>query len=92
MIWPPSILRIRVVGEEKKGVNLWIPLFLLWPLIFVAAMLFPVVARLSSKVREETGFVPSLAAGPYLWTAFAATRGMRVEVRADDAHVFVGFL
>ena len=91
MMWPPSILRIRIAGEGSKRISLWIPLFLLWPLIFVAAMVFPAAMRLSPRLREEAGLAPRITAGPQLWMAFASARGMRVDVRDKDSHVFVEF-
>jgi hypothetical protein len=91
MMWPPSILRVRIASKGSRTISLWIPLFLLWPLIFVAAMVFPAVMRLSPKLREEAGIAPGLTSGLHLWMAFAATRGMRVDVQDKDSQVFVAF-
>ncbi len=89
MILPPSILRVRIVPKEGKRMGLWIPLFLLWPLIFVSAMLFPVIARFIPEEHSGVSIRPGIMAGPQLWMAFAAARGMRVDVKDKDAQVFV---
>ena len=88
MILPPSILRIRIVPKDGKRIGLWIPLFLLWPLIFVIAMLFPVIARCGSKYHKMA-VAPKLMSGPQLWMTFVAARGTRVDVQDKDNQVLV---
>lgn len=88
-MWPPSILRILIGSDGCRRISLWIPVFILWPLIFVVSMLSPVIARLSTKYCDEMPFRPGWLAGPRLWMAFVATRGIRVKVQDGDSQVFV---
>jgi len=44
---PPLVLDLRVVRPERRPVHLWLPLFLLWPLVLalgVLALLLTMVA------------------------------------------------
>ena len=47
MIWPPSLLVIRI-GSVKGGFRIWLPLFLVWPpFVLIALALAPLVLLLS---------------------------------------------
>ncbi len=40
----PLLLRIRIRKKNHKGVNLWLPLFLIWPIILpLFASLAPLI-------------------------------------------------
>lgn len=39
MTIPPAILDLRVAGETERPFHLWLPLFLLWPLVLALAIL-----------------------------------------------------
>jgi hypothetical protein len=44
---PPMILDLRVVPSDGRPVHLWLPLFLLWPLVLalgVVALVFTILA------------------------------------------------
>ena len=89
MMWPPSILRLRIAQKGRRGFHLWIPLFLFWPLIVVVPLLAPVVIAASPKIRRRTGLKSLLFSGPYLLAAICATRGLRVDVRDSQDRVSI---
>jgi len=39
MMRPPALLHINISNGNRRRVRLWLPLFLLWPLAFVLALL-----------------------------------------------------
>jgi len=39
MNMPPAILDLRVAGDAERPFHLWLPLFLLWPLVLALAIL-----------------------------------------------------
>jgi hypothetical protein len=50
---PPLVLDLRVVRPERRPVHLWLPLFLLWPLVLVLGVL----ALLLTMVADGVLFV-----------------------------------
>ena len=88
-MWPPSILRVRVAEDGKRGISLWIPLFLIWPLILLACCLAPVVVALSPGLRRGVGGTSVALSGVFLFGAFCSARGMRVDARNERDCVFV---
>ncbi len=89
MIWPPSVLRIRIVGKDRKRIRLWIPLFLLWPLIVFAALVVPFVIAAVPRTRRELPIKSFLTIGPWLFVIFCAMRGLKVDVRSRDEQVYI---
>ena len=89
MMWPPSILRIRISEKGGRGFRLWIPLFLFWPLTVLVPLLAPVVIAASPKLRRRTGVKLLLLSGPCLLAAFCAARGLRVNVQDEQACVSI---
>ena len=84
MMWPPSILRIRIAEKPGRGFGLWVPLFLFWPLIVLVAFIAPVVIVASPRLRRRSSVNSVLLSGPYLLDAFCAVRGLRVDVRDEQ--------
>jgi hypothetical protein len=89
MMWPPSILRLRISEKGRRGFHLWIPLFLLWPLILLVLLLAPVAIAISPKLRRRTGVKSVLLSGSYLLAAFCAIRELRVDVQDEQDCVFI---
>ncbi|TLM98940.1 MAG: hypothetical protein FDZ75_01225 [Actinobacteria bacterium] len=85
-IWP-AVLDLRVGGAEREHpMHLWLPVFLLWPLLAIFALLALIVTVVTDAALLVGG-------RPYHhYTAFvyrcfgllADTRGMVVRVNADD--------
>jgi len=91
MIVPPSLLRIELPGKgrERRGFQLWLPLFLMWPLFFILALL-----ALSVAVSVDAVLVVARARfHGYTRLTIAcmrtlcAIRGTRVHVRSSDGNV-----
>jgi hypothetical protein len=90
MILPPCVMRIRIAGKGDRGFRLWLPLFLLWPVVIpMLVILGPVVALASSRIRRKLGWKAALMSGPWLLWMLFASRGLRVDIRDGDDKVFV---
>ena len=64
MMVPPSVLRIRV-RDESKRLSLWIPLFLLWPLLLIfGVLLAPLIILLAVVLAPRSLGRPVLLLGP----------------------------
>ena len=91
MMFPPSILRIRVL-DDRKRVNLWIPLVLIWPLV-VAVYLFLlpciVLAAVLSWSSGRGRLI--LAGGPALFRLYCSLRGLEINVTEPNQSVLVYF-
>ena len=79
MIFPPSILRIRIASPNRR-VSLWLPLFLLWlPAILLAVLLVPLII-IAVVLRRRMGcLMPMLMLLPRLALLFFAVRGVESQ-------------
>lgn len=78
MMLPPSIMRVRLKSDGRRKLGLWLPLFLIWPLVLVVALLLLplllLVAALRGRLRKAFWLLPRI------WMFFCAIRGLRVVV------------
>ena len=85
MIFPPSIIRIRLARKKKKNYNLWLPLFLFWPGmgIFAIAATF-LLLPISLLCPQKISFKKSLLGPAGLLILFCRTRGFRLHVEETN--------
>lgn len=86
---PPAILDLRVAKPGERTVHLWLPLFLLWPLVLALGVLALVLTVLADTVLFILGqhyhhYTILLARS---FAALAETRGM--VVRINDGETIV---
>ena len=73
MMWPPSMLRVRV-RDKGNSFGLWLPIFLVWPVVLVLAMaLLPLglvavaaAGRLGPGKRRLHWRLPALLVAPLM--------------------------
>ncbi len=86
---PPMLLRLRV-QDDKRRIRLWIPLIVLWPVIFVAVLLgTPVAILIAARSGHRARSRSVLLAGPLLLYVLASLRGLRCNVAAGEDRVFI---
>ena len=91
MIWPPSLLGIRI-GKVDGGFRLWLPLFLIWPpILLMALVLFPFVLLLSMLLWPAGWGRTMLLTGPRLFRLFCALRGLVIDVKNGTNQVYIVF-
>ena len=91
MMWPPSVLRLRV-HSRRHHFGLWLPLFLIWPLIVVLSLLLlPLALALVIILWRIRWLKPVLLAGPCLLSLVCALRGLEVDVRDGSEQFFISF-
>lgn len=87
MILPPSVLRVRIVESGRRKLRLWIPMFLVWPIVIALMIVLSPVALIVfiswSRARDY------IKAGPQILGALWAMRGLRVDVGEHQDGVFV---
>ena len=91
MMWPPSILRLRIRNQRHRF-GLWLPLFLIWPLVMLLGLLLLPFILLAAIVLWYRGWAkPLLLAGPSLFRLFCALRGLEVDVKQHSEQFFISF-
>ena len=75
----PLKARILVKDGQGKGFNLWVPLFLLWPLLILA---LPVLLLVGMYLRPK--ILPLLSAA---YGLLVAVRGFVVEIEDKETQV-----
>ena len=89
MIWPPSLLGIRI-RSVKRRFGLWLPLFLVWPPFFLAALaMFPLVFLLALLLWPFGRGRTLLLAGPWFFRMFCALRGLVIDVNSGTTRVYI---
>ena len=87
---PPAFMRLNIIEDGRRKVNVWLPLVLLWPFgLFLFLALFPAAAVLVA-VRRPAGEVRAVTLlGLIFYEIFCAMKGMRVEVDKGRSQVLV---
>ena len=89
MIWPPSVLRLRI-HSQRRHFRLWLPLLLVWPLMVVILLaLSPLILVLAIILWPSGMGKPLLLAGPLLFRVFCALRGLEVNVEQPSERVLI---
>ncbi len=95
MMLTPSLLRILIVEHDRKRLSLWIPLFLLWPLILLllllAAPLVSVGLLLATVLRPNWQVNRMLRAGAWILGSIFSLRGLSVNVSGPREIVHIAF-
>lgn len=87
---PPCFIRVKVAEEERTKFRIWLPLFILWPLLFALVLLVLIVALFVDGVLILMGH-------KYAYTrlvigcleVLGASRGVEVSVRDNNHTVAV---
>ena len=91
MIWPPSLLRIRIRNNNIRF-SLWLPLFLIWPLVLLAMVILSPIIILCAVLLWPLGLSkPLLLTGPVLFRLFRSMRGLEIAVEKSSDQVLISF-
>lgn len=89
MIWPPSVLRL-VIKKESRNISIWLPLFMMWPFLVLAAIVLAPVVLALGIVLWWTGWGrPMLRSVPAFFEIFCALRGLQIDIRKPYAYVHI---
>lgn len=84
---PPYLIDMHVTSEEGRRHRFWIPLFLLWPLLLVLAVLAFILTVLTDVALMVAGkkyhYYTFLLTG--VFGMLSEVRGVTVRVRQPDA-------
>lgn len=90
MILPPSILRIRLRRRKRRGLNLILPLILIWPIVLALALvLWPVALVVAAHYGKLRAAVRVL---PRVFLVMCALRGLRIDLADAEERMLVYIL
>ncbi|MCL2706775.1 MAG: hypothetical protein FWE97_01215 [Dehalococcoidia bacterium] len=88
---PPMLLRMRF--HENSSWGLWLPLFLVYPLLLVVSLVALPFLLLAALVMWPLGRarLPLLLL-PYAWNVIVQTRGLALDVHSCKQDVTIDFI
>lgn len=97
MKWPPYLLKLRFHDHPEHGLVLWLPLFLLWPvvLVFLLAVFLILLpfALLAVIFTWRPDWVSILLGSiPAIYRLFSHLPGLVVDVDGDKGQVYIEFI
>jgi len=91
MTRPPYIMHL-CFGNRKNNIGLWIPLFLILPLVLLLALLLIPFVLLAALILWYTGYGrPMLLLGPALYRFICALRGLEINVNRGSERISISF-
>lgn len=78
MKFPPSILSLRIKGESNF--SLWLPLFLIWPILLLVALVILPFIFLISLFYLKGNVSRSILIVPASYNLISDLKGLTVEV------------
>ena len=91
MNWPPLIMRLRIL-RDNRSMRLWLPLFLIFPILAIFALLLAPLVLIAGLILWPLGWGRTLFfSGPYLFRVICALRGLEVNVQQKHEKFFVSF-
>ena len=79
----PSIMNLRIEDGNKFRLRLWLPLFLVWPVVFVLFLIllpFFVVAEVVLRLTNVQIYLFRMLGG--VFSLLSALRGLTVRVKS----------
>ena len=87
MTFPPSLLRLRVCTPEHAWPALWLPLFLVWPLLLLLLVPLALVGLLVAIVLDSRQIARAFELVGAVFAAICGLRGVDVDVVGGRAQV-----
>ena len=92
MMLPPMIMRLRIGQEGHRGFSLWLPLFLILPIVLLFALAAYVLALAGAILLLRWRWVPFIFISPlYIYRCICALKGLQVNVEKPSEHVLIRF-
>jgi hypothetical protein len=92
MTFPPSLLRLRVRTPEHAWPTLWLPLFLVWPLLCLLLVPLALVVLLVAIALDPRQAARAFALVGALFAVVCGLRGVHIDVVGERAQILISFL
>jgi hypothetical protein len=86
---PPAFMRLRLTNRNSGWPTLWLPLFLLWPLLLVVFVLASTAAIVLLALSGQGSAPAAFRACVGAYRVLCATRGSHVDVVGPNAQVLI---
>jgi hypothetical protein len=96
MRWPPYLIKMKV-RASAHACSLWLPLFLLWPVVLVLALAILLIllpfALLALILSWQVEWLRSVMMSvPALYRLVSRIPGLIVDVEGHEGHVYLEFV
>ncbi len=84
----PMIMKIHIEERGKKGIRLWLPMFLIWILLAVVLVVLSPIFLLAGIVAWFRGYGKVfLFAFPMLFSVLWAMAGLRIDIEDEGKKI-----
>lgn len=80
---PPCIMHVKIKNPDTKF-GLWLPLFLIYPIIAVILIALAPLALLAALIVLPLGYARAVLCAPALFSVICAMRGLEVDIINND--------
>lgn len=89
----PILLKLNVRGKTGKGANLWLPVILVWLLLFIFMLLFLPLVALAAIFSRKAGYGKSLAMFyPRFLDLLFHLSGLKLDIESGKEKIFLNFV
>ena len=89
----PMILKIKIPREDRKPVNLYLPFFLVWLLVFAVFLVLLPFILIAGLFTWHLGYGKIvIMAFPMLFHLIWHMQGLVVDVEGKDGTVYMAFI
>lgn len=89
----PLLLKLRLPRPGKKPINLYLPIFWVWPLLFLVFLAFSPLALLAAALGWHQGYGrPILMMAPMVLNTLWHLHGLVVDVETQDTTLCIALI
>lgn len=89
----PFFLKLKVRKENSRGVNLWLPVILVWILLLmIMVALFPLVFLVSVFTWKRGWGKMLILFYPVFFTLLFCLSGLRLDIDTGDEAIYLNFI
>lgn len=85
----PMLVRFKVCGKNRGWPALWLPVILLWPLVFFLLLLAFIVGLIAVAIFDTRSVKSFFRLSAGFYVALCELRGTKIDVETDEHHIFV---
>jgi hypothetical protein len=89
MTFPPSLLRLRVRTPEHAWPTLWLPLFLVWPVLFLLLVPLALVVLVVAIALDPRQTARAFQLVGALFAVVCGLRGLHIDVVSRRTQVLI---
>lgn len=89
----PMVMRMTIQGKEKRRVNLWIPVILIWILLLALMLMMLPFVLLAGLILWKQGYGKALfLIVPMLFVLIFSMSGLKLDIESEHSKIFFNFI